>query len=165
MFSEPKIHMKLKIISGGQTGADRAALDWAIARGVPHGGWCPKGRLAEDGVIPDRYCLKETPDSDYAQRTEWNARDSDGTVIFSMTPELTGGSKFTEIIARSHGKPCLHLAYEDIGSAASRLARFLHDHDIHVLNVAGPRASYEFLVGEFVKKVLEKFWGSLDEPE
>ncbi|MGI8605082.1 MAG: YpsA SLOG family protein [Verrucomicrobiales bacterium] len=65
----------IRIISGGQTGADRAALDWAIANGVPHGGWCPKGRLAEDGPIPDRYQLTETPTANYLQRNEWNVRD------------------------------------------------------------------------------------------
>lgn len=76
--------MKLiKIVSGGQTGADRAALDWALAHGVPCGGWCPKGRKAEDGPIDLKYPLKETPSSSYIQRTEWNVRDSDATVVFS----------------------------------------------------------------------------------
>src|SRR2546428_7239726 len=97
-----------KIISGGQTGADRAALDFAIARGIPHGGWCPRGRLAEDGVISDRYQLTETPSANSAQRTEGNVRDSDGTVIFSIGPKLTGGSKQTAEFARQHRKPCLH---------------------------------------------------------
>lgn len=78
-----------RIISGGQTGADRAALDFAIAHDIPHGGWCPSGRLAEDGRIPSRYQLRETPSPDYAQRTEWNVRDSDGTVIFSSEDTLT----------------------------------------------------------------------------
>lgn len=65
----------IRIVSGGQTGADRAALDWAIANNVPHGGWCPKGRKAEDGAIPAHYALKETPSASYLQRTEWNMRD------------------------------------------------------------------------------------------
>ena len=73
-----------KIISGGQTGADCAALDFAIEHGIPHGGWCPGGRLAEDGPIDARYQLKETPSANYTQRTEWNVRDSDGTVVFSI---------------------------------------------------------------------------------
>ena len=81
------------IISGGQTGADRAALDFAIARRIEHGGWCPRGRLAEDGTISERYQLAETPNFDWAQRTEWNVRDSHGTVIISIAPELAGGSK------------------------------------------------------------------------
>jgi len=74
----------LKIVSGGQTGADRAALDWAIKNGIPHGGRCPKRRKAEDSPIDVRYRLKETPSSNYTQRREWNVRDSDGTVVFSL---------------------------------------------------------------------------------
>ncbi len=84
-----------KIVSGGQTGADRAALDWAMSRGVPHGGWCPKGRRAEDGPIPARYCLQETEAANYLVRTEQNIVDSDGTVIFTLKAVLSGGSKRT----------------------------------------------------------------------
>jgi predicted Rossmann-fold nucleotide-binding protein len=73
----------LTIISGGQTGADRAALDWALQHGIPHGGSCPRGRLAEDGVIPTRYQLQELPSPEYAARTERDVLDADGTVIFS----------------------------------------------------------------------------------
>ena len=76
-----------KFVSGGQTGADRAALDWAIEHKFEHGGWCPLGRLAEDGPIDPKYELTETPTAEYAQRTEWNVRDSDGTVIFSIGSE------------------------------------------------------------------------------
>ncbi len=96
-----------KIISGSQTGADRAALDWAIEHGIPHGGWCPKGRLAEDCPIDARYQLQETPGSSYLQRTEWNVRDADGTVIFSITSGLSGGSKKTLDLAKKHNKPVL----------------------------------------------------------
>jgi hypothetical protein len=99
-----------KIISGGQTGADRMALDWAIWHRIPHGGWCPKGRKAEDGPIGSKYLLKETPTSNYAQRTEWNVRDSDGTVIFSLAPALTGGSKKTIKFAIKHKKPWRHIS-------------------------------------------------------
>jgi hypothetical protein len=79
-----------KIVSGGQTGADRAALDYAIAIGIPHGGWCPKGRKAEDGPIDRRYALAETPRADCLQRTEWNVRDTDGTVIFTVGAKAPG---------------------------------------------------------------------------
>ena len=75
----------ITILSGGQTGADRAALDFAIEFGLAHGGWCPRGRLAEDGPIDERYDLTETPSRRYNQRTEWNIRDSDATVVFSIT--------------------------------------------------------------------------------
>jgi hypothetical protein len=147
----------LKIVSGGQTGADRAALDWAIRNGVSHGGWCPKGRLAEDGLIDQRYLLKETPTSEYSQRTEWNVRDSDGTVVFSINPVLSGGSKETVGLAEKHQKPVLHLS-RDGGSnhPEQELLRFIGDNRIRTLNIAGPRTSNEPEVGAFVAGVLAK---------
>ena len=135
-----------KIVSGGQTGADRAALDWALAHGMPCGGWCPKGRKAEDGPIDPKYPLKETPSSSYLQRTEWNVRDSDATVLFSIQPTLTGGSKRTMEFARKHRKPNLHLCAGD-KTAAEKLKAFVEEHRVKVLNVAGPRASNEPGVG------------------
>jgi hypothetical protein len=98
-----------KIISGGQTGADCAALDFAIWHEIPHGGWCPKGRLCEDGTINPRYQLKETSTKSYSQRTEKNVWDSDGTVIFTISPNITGGSKKTAELAAKHHKPWIHL--------------------------------------------------------
>jgi len=152
-----------KIVSGGQTGADRAALDFAIERGIPHGGWCPLGRLAEDGVIAPRYELKETPSPDPAQRTEWNVCDSDGTVIFSISRVLTGGSKFTEECAARHRKPCLHLSEEVDGLAAGwRLAAFVKKHASRCLNVAGPRASIEPQTAAFVRRVLTEFFDAVE---
>src|SRR5260221_13349632 len=95
--------MKLvKIVSGGQTGADRAALDWALAHNVECGGWCPKGRKPEDRPIHPKYPLKETPSATYIRRTEWNVRDSDATVLFSIGSTLTGGSRRTMEFARKH---------------------------------------------------------------
>jgi hypothetical protein len=143
-----------RIVSGGQTGADRAALDWAIENGCPHGGWCPKGRLAEDGTIPSRYHLAETPGSCYDQRTDWNARDSDGTVIFSIAPNLSGGSKQTVDLAHQHGKPVIHISLAT-EQPAETLRQFIRANHIRVLNVAGPRASTEPGVGDFVKSVLD----------
>jgi hypothetical protein len=149
--------MLQKLISGGQTGADRAALDFAIARGIPHGGWCPHGRLAEDGPIPGRYQLSETPTSDYSQRTEWNLRDSDATVIFSVAATLTGGSRDTAELADKYRRPCLHVSRERDGKAATRkLLDFLSGHEIRVLNVAGPRLSEEPGVAKFVQETLEE---------
>jgi hypothetical protein len=145
-----------KIVSGGQTGADRAALDFALAHHIPHGGWCPAGRWAEDGPIPARYRLKETPSPDPAQRTEWNVRDSAGTVIFSIAAILTGGSELTALLARQYRKPLLHLSRRRDGNAAARkLSLFLRKHHIRVLNVAGPRRSADPAVGVFVRRVLE----------
>ena len=144
-----------RIISGGQTGADRAALDFALGNGIPHGGWCPKGRKAEDGPIASRYRLQETPSSRYSQRTEWNVRDSDGTVIFSLDTRLRGGSRLTVIFARRHGKPLLHISQDDNRrEAGENLVRFIRHHRIRTLNVAGPRASEEPRVYQFVRDVL-----------
>ena len=93
----------VKIISGGQTGADRAALDFAIKHNIPHGGWMPKGRKAEDGPLPDRYQLEEMPTASHRARTEQNVIDSDGTVIISHGI-LTGGSAYTAKMARKHSR-------------------------------------------------------------
>ena len=148
---------KLKIISGGQTGADRAALDWAIANQVPHGGWCPKNRWAEDGPIDSKYQLEEAPGPSPVQRTEWNVRDSDGTVIFSIREKLSGGSLRTLEFARELGKPCLHLSPGgSVRGPAAKLKAFVQEHAIRVLNVAGPRASQEPDVKVFVVAVLER---------
>jgi len=150
----------MKIISGGQTGVDRAALDWAIERGVPHGGWCPKGRKAEDGVIDPRYNLTETPSEDYSQRTEWNVRDSDGTAVFSVRRELRGGSLLTVEIASQRGKPVIHLcARDEQTNHAQELRSFIEEFGISVLNVAGPRESDEPSVCRFVSRVLDRALG------
>jgi hypothetical protein len=142
------------IVSGGQTGADRAALDWAIENGIPHHGWCPKGRLAEDGPIASSYNLTESPSKDYLQRTEWNARDSDGTVVFTMSPILSGGSKRTVQFAEKHKKPVIHIS-STTEQPAEKLVEFIRSNRIRVLNVAGSRGSKEPGVGEFVKRVLD----------
>ncbi len=132
----------IKFISGGQTGADRAGLDVAIARGLSHGGWCPKGRKAEDGPLPARYCLTETPSASYLVRTERNAAESDATVIFTVGC-LNGGSKRTAEFAKRHRRPFLHLSLvpgrEPL--AAEKLADFIRMHRVTSLNVAGSRES------------------------
>jgi hypothetical protein len=141
--------MTLTIVSGGQTGADRAGLDFAIYNNIPHRGWCPKGRKAEDGKIPLQYQLQETPSSDYLQRTEWNARDSDGTVIFTMGKDLTGGSKRTAEFASKHGKPMMHL-YPGAGYGIEKLLV-----DFVTLNIAGTRGSKEPEVYRFALETLK----------
>lgn len=145
----------LRLESGGQTGADRAALDVARKFNFPYGGWCPKGRKSEDGPISADYCLDESPSGNYLQRTEWNARDSDGTVIFTIARELTGGSKRTADFARKHGKPCLHLHSESL-DPVQRLRDFIHRHQIRQLNVAGSRGSREPELYAWVSKVMEE---------
>lgn len=130
------------VVSGGQTGADRAALDWAINEGIPHGGWCPEGRRAEDGLISDRYAVKELPGAGYRQRTRQNVIDSDGTLIVNLG-DLDGGSLQTKRFAEHLEKPLLIIQFD--GSKrmeqAESLNRWLHVHHIVTLNVAGPRES------------------------
>jgi hypothetical protein len=143
-----------RIVSGGQTGADRAALDWAIANNVPHGGWCPKGRKSEDGPIAAQYGLQETPSASYLQRTEWNVRDSDGTAIFTLSSKLTGGSKRTAEFAAKHQKPWIHISEADGPAVGTKLAQFVSVNGIKILNVAGTRGSKEPGVGELVLQSL-----------
>lgn len=141
------------LVSGGQTGADRAGLDWAIAQGIQHGGWCPRGRKTEDGVLPDRYQLKDTPGPGYLQRTEWNVRDSDVTLIFTLDDQLDGGSKRTAAFADRLGKPWLHVRP---GAHPKYVARFLVRHRVKTLNVAGKRESSARGIGELVRLVLSQ---------
>ena len=129
----------MKIISGGQSGVDRAALDVALELGIPCGGWCPNGRLAEDGVIASKYPLEQTPLVQYQQRTEWNARDSDGTLILTIgKPE--GGTLLTMDFARKHKRPCLVVDLALPGGVQA-VKDWILGHNIQALNVAGPRAS------------------------
>jgi hypothetical protein len=144
------------IVSGGQTGADRAALDFAIRSGLTHDGWCPLGRVAEDGPLDPRYQLRETPTPQYAERTAWNVRDSDATVLFTTKPELTGGTKLTRELADAQAKPLLHLCAADRGplEAAVALKQFLAEHAVKRLNIAGPRWSQDPAVAAYVEAVL-----------
>jgi hypothetical protein len=144
-----------RIVSGGQTGVDRTALDWAMAHHIPHGGWCPAGRTAEDGVIPDRYALTEMPNQGgYAQRTEANVRDSDATLIVSLAPTLSEGSLATRDFASQLRKHCIHIHPAE--GWKTRLDQWWRDHPIQILNVAGPRASHEPGVMLFTREVLDE---------
>jgi hypothetical protein len=147
--------MITKIVSGGQTGADQAALDVAIEEGIPHGGWIPKGRKTEGGPLPEKYQLKEMPTADYPKRTEKNVVDSDGTAILSHG-KLTGGSAFTAKMAVKHGRPFLHIDLHKVNAfkAAEDISNWITQHDIKVLNMAGPRASKDPGIYEAVKKIL-----------
>lgn len=145
-----------KIVSGGQTGADRAALDFAIRHNMPHGGWVPKGRRAEDGPLPRHYLLDEMPTTGYPERTKRNVIESDGTVIISYG-RLIGGSGLTRKYAIEHGRPWLHLdmAHLSEEDAATTLKAWLGEHDVRVLNVAGPRASDNPHIYDVTLRVLE----------
>lgn len=132
-------HGILRIVSGGQTGVDRAALDVAMRLGIAHGGWCPKGRRAEDGPIDPKYQLTETNSSDYVDRTERNVVNSDGTLLL-YRQRLTRGSLLTSQMAKRHTKPILRVRL-DRAVSVDRIVGWIADHEIRVLNVAGPRAS------------------------
>ncbi len=150
-----------RIVSGGQTGADRAALDCAIALGIPHGGWCPKGRKAEDGPIDAKYRLEETQSADYHVRTERNVRDSDGTLVITVG-DPTGGSLLTLDYTQRCGKPVLHLdlAEQSAEEAAEDLELWRQVRQVEVVNVAGPRESTTPGIGARVAAVLRLAWGA-----
>lgn len=126
-----------RVLSGGQTGVDRAALDAARAVKIAIGGWCPRGRRAEDGSISEQYPLSETPSAGYAQRTEWNVRDADGTLILKRGV-LAGGTALTARVASRCGKPCLLIDLDNPPSPKVVVDWFAAD-GIRVLNIAGPR--------------------------
>ena len=145
----------ITIISGGQTGADQAALDAAIFLRIPHGGWICSGRKTEAGPLPDRYLLKELESPRYRDRTEKNILAADGTLIVSFGPP-SGGTALTEALSVRHDRPFLRLDLDVITEtqAAAALLSWLQEHKIRILNVAGPRASNEPRIHEAVYSIL-----------
>ncbi len=131
--------MFTKILSGGQTGVDRAALDVALELGLPCGGWCPRGRRAEDGPLPERYPLTETPDAVYAQRTEWNVRAAEGTLVLTRG-QPTGGTALTIELAVRLDKPYLMLDLQE-QPGADVVVAWAKANQVQVVNIAGPRES------------------------
>ncbi len=126
------------ILSGGQTGVDRAALDWALAADIAHGGWCPRGRTAQDGPLPELYKLKETEATGYSKRTRMNVRDADATLIIQYGP-LLGGTRLTLRLADEMEKPVrLVDLSKDWPSQAIQVQAWWTELDLHSLNVAGP---------------------------
>jgi Circularly permutated YpsA SLOG family len=151
-----------KIVSGGQTGVDRGALDAALAVGFACGGWCPKDRSAEDGPIPDRYPMMLLMGGGYRQPTLRNVLDSDGTAIL-FCESLSGGTLYTHDVCRRERRPYIVLDATriSVAGAAAAIVRFVEEHEIKVLNVAGPRLSkwtegYGFalaVVGELIGRL------------
>jgi len=148
--------MLTKIISGGQTGADRAALDVAIELDIPHGGWIPKGRRTEDGVLSERYQLKEMPTTSYPKRTKQNVVDSDGTLILSHG-KVTGGSGLTLKMAKKHENPWLRVNLNKSNgfTAAQEISAWIVKNGIRVLNVAGSSASKDPAIYDETFKLLK----------
>lgn len=150
-----------KIVSGGQTGVDRAALDVAIDLEIPHGGWCPSGRRSESGVIPLDYQLMETDSADYSVRTERNVLDSNGTLILHFG-KLAGGTKLTSVYAKRHHRPCLVIDLKDHvpDLVIPAFQDWVLQNQIHTLNVAGPRESNVPAIGslasDFLRQALVK---------
>ena len=143
-----------KIVSGGQTGVDRGALDAAIALQIPHGGWCPRGRLAEDGPIPDRYDLLQTDSSDYPARTRRNVVDSDATLVLHRG-QISGGTELTVRLATRAGRPCMTVDLNCPPSLAD-VADWLQRQDARVLNIAGPRESQNPGINALAREFLER---------
>jgi Circularly permutated YpsA SLOG family len=151
-----------KIVSGGQTGVDRAALDAALAADFPSGGWCPADRSAEDGPIPERYPVMPLPGIGHRRRTRQNVIDSDGTVIL-FYESLSGGTRLTRNLCALEKKPFIALDARRTAeppAAAAAILSFLAENHIAVLNVAGPRLSgwaggYEFAL-QVLSEVIAK---------
>jgi hypothetical protein len=146
----------LKIITGGQTGVDRGALDTALAAGVECGGWCPGGRLAEDGRIPNRYPLIELPGAGYPERTARNVAESDGTLIITFG-DLQGGTRTTLECCIQQRKPHLVIdaAICSAPDAVRRAREFVQRFTIRTLNVAGPRASEAADAYDFGRRIVD----------
>jgi hypothetical protein len=137
----------VKIISGGQTGADRGGLIAAAILGYEHGGWVPKGRLAEDGKVPDCYPVTECESTDYRVRTKLNVQCSDATIVFSFEEVPTGGTKLTLKLVCEEKQPGMHMvltkksSIESNKRVAKAVREWLDEKEPRVLNVAGPRES------------------------
>ena len=158
------IKKDITIISGGQTGVDRAALDVALELGIPCGGWCPEGRLAEDGAIARHYPLKELAGGDYVQRTMRNVLDSDATVVIYFD-RLEGGTELTVEFCNQEAKPVLVIDANAVqfSSAVDEMLDFTRQHKLETLNIAGPRASKQPTAYAYAKALLTDYLQKLQQ--
>jgi len=154
----------IRIVSGGQSGADRAALDFAIAYGLEYGGWCPQGGWAEDfprppGLLARAPRLQEAPNSDPRVRSEWNVRDSDATLIFARSVITSPGTAFTIECAQNHAKTLL-IVDPNAPSAVADIRTWLKQQpDLRSLNIAGPRESEASGIYDAVRAILDALFG------
>ncbi|HUG20774.1 MAG TPA: putative molybdenum carrier protein [Planctomycetaceae bacterium] len=154
----------MRFVSGGQTGIDRGMLDACLEKGFACGGWCPEGRLAEDGPIDEKYPLKVLPNAGYPERTRENVIDSDATLIF-FNGELAGGTKKSKTLARSLGKPYLMLDFSetDLESAVDLAYESIKEQGLQKINFSGPRASNwpeaHEIAYEFTSRLIDRFRG------
>ncbi|MDO5579622.1 MAG: putative molybdenum carrier protein [Planctomycetia bacterium] len=151
-----------KIISGGQTGVDRAALDIAMEIDIPHGGWCPRGRRAEDGVIPDKYQLEETETKKYQTRTKRNIVDSDGTLII-FREQMSDGTKFTQTIAERLEKPLFIIDANMPEIPIEEFWSWVLSNNIEILNIAGPRLSNDPELAKSIHELLRTIFSKMPE--
>jgi hypothetical protein len=160
----PDHRLPTRVISGGQTGVDRAALDAAKAAAIPIGGWCPAGRTAEDGPIPSEYPLRETASRDYSKRTRLNVRDADATLILHRGP-IAGGTALTADYAAELGRPLL-LVNLDTALTTASVTAWLEQNQVQVLNVAGPRESTSPGIAAMAAAFLRRLFSAIpDHPE
>ena len=149
-----------KIVSGGQTGVDRAALDAALEMGIPCGGWCPRGRRAEDGTIPSTYPLQETESRNYKERTKLNLRDSDATLVLTWG-ELSGGTEYTVRLAEKMGKPCF-IVFLNAPVDPYFVSEWMMVNNVQVLNIAGSRESKHPGIYDEARRFLRAAWVQAD---
>lgn len=153
--------LKISIITGSQTGADRAALDWALSHNFPHGGWCPPGTLTGDEPLDPKYRLKETESELPVQSVENNVRDSDATVVVTLGPKTSGLCQKANTQAKKQKKPVLHVHRAVLG-AAERVVEFMDKHYIRRLHLTGSTEDVEPGIGAWVTMTMERVKSTID---
>jgi len=153
----------ITIVSSGEFGAEEFALAFAIGRRILHRGWCPKGRKTSEGVIPDDFQLQETPSSSYLQRAEWNVRDSDASLVITMSPALCERTKRVVAFASKHKKPFLHIFPDLVAPMPADIAAFIRGNKVSWLNIAATRSSKAPGIRRFTLTTLNKVFDLLDQ--
>ena len=158
---KPVMPFKISIITSSKEGADRAALDWSLENGMPHGGWCPLGSLAGDTPLDPKYRLKETETEAILESVDCNVRDSDATLIISIGPKATGPAQKASTYSKKQKKPVLHVHRAVLG-AAERVVEFIDKYYIRRLHVTGTNETEEPGIGDWVKMTLDRVKSTID---